>query len=84
MAWNTTGNNTTTTEERFVHCNGNQYNITGLQGQGLVQKLKDCAKQNDISKFDVLDSNQNTLSPADIESGNFTGDLSLVRFNVAA
>jgi hypothetical protein len=83
MVWN---NETTTTPDlkTSVTCNGNSYDVTSLEGLGLVEKLKAIARDNSISKFDIYDSTNRNLSPSDIESGNFEGDLSLVRFNVAA
>lgn len=83
MAWET--NNGNNSEQKTnVNCNGKSYDITGLSGLGLVEKLKAVARENGISKFDIYDSTNRTLSPTEIESGNFDGDLSLVRFNVAA
>jgi hypothetical protein len=79
--WNTESN---APEKAFVKCNGISYDITGLEGLGLIEKLKAVARENGISKFDVIDGANKTLSPSDIETGDFSGDLSLVRFNVAA
>ena len=83
MVWN---NETTSTPEQktSVKCNGNTYDVTGVEGLGLVDKLRAIARDNSISKFDIYDGDNKNLSPSDIESGNFEGDLSLVRFNVAA
>jgi hypothetical protein len=81
MSWNTTAPIETKT---YCNCNGNKYDISGLEGLGLVDKLKAIARENGISKFDVLDSLNTNLSPAEIESGDFEGDLTLVRFNAAA
>jgi len=81
MAWNT---QVTTESKTHVKCNGNSYDVTGLEGLGLVEKLKAVARENGISKFDIYDADNTNISPSDIENGNFTGDLSLVRFNVAA
>jgi len=80
--WNTTQQNEDT--KTFVSCNGNKYDVTGLEGLGLTEKLKNVAKENSISKFDVFDENNKNLSPSDIESGLFTGNLTITRFNVAA
>lgn len=80
--WNTTQQNEDT--KTFVSCNGNKYDVTGLEGLGLTEKLKSVAKENQIAKFDVFDSNNKNLSPSDIENGLFTGDLMITRFNVAA
>lgn len=84
MAWNTENSSATTETKTFCKCNGQSYDITGLEGLGLVEKLKAIARENSISKFDILDKDNNNLSPVDIENGNFEGDLTLVRFNVAA
>lgn len=80
-AWSTSDNNSSSTT---VNCSGRNYDITGLSGLGLVEKLKSIARENGISKFDIYDSSNRTLSPSDIEAGLFDGDLTLVRFNVAA
>ena len=79
-----TNQNENNTENKIVNCSGKNYDITGLSGLGLVEKLKSVARENGISKFDIYDSKNRTLSPSDIEVGAFTGDLTLVRFNVAA
>ncbi len=81
--WNTEGNNTTELKTN-VQCSGNKYDVTGLSGLGLVEKLKSIARDNGISKFDIYDSANHNLSPSEIETGDYTGDLSLVRFNAAA
>ena len=83
-AWSTNPNESNTEQRTFVNCGGKNYDITGLSGLGLVEKLKSVARENSISKFDVYDSTNRTLSPSDIEAGVFSGDLTLVRFNVAA
>jgi hypothetical protein len=80
--WNTTQQNEDT--KTFVSCNGNKYDVTGLEGLGLTEKLKNVARENQISKFDVFDENNKNLSPSDIENGLFTGNLTITRFNVAA
>ena len=80
--WNTTQQNEDT--KTFVSCNGNKYDVTGLEGLGLIEKLKSISRENQISKFDVLDDNGKNLSPTDIENGLFTGNLTITRFNVAA
>lgn len=81
--WNTENNNTSDSK-KHVLCNGNKYEVTGLSGLGLVEKLKSIARDNGISKFDIYDSTNQNLSPGDIESSNFKGDLTLIRFNAAA
>ena len=64
-------------QKKFLKCNGNSYEITNDSGAVLVEKLQAIARENGISRFDIYDSNDNSLSPEDIESGNFSGDLSL-------
>lgn len=82
--WNTQGSSAPEEQKTFVKCNGTSTDVSGVEGLGLVEKLKAVARDNGISKFDIYDSTNTNLSPSDIENGNFTGDLSLVRFNVAA
>ena len=82
-AWST-NQNENNTDNKIVNCSGKSYDITGLSGLGLVEKLKSVARENGISKFDIYDGTNRTLSPSDIEAGVFSGDLTLVRFNVAA
>lgn len=84
MAWNTNTEGNAPESKTHVKCNGNNYDVTGITGLGLVEKLKAIARDNGISKFDIYSEDNTNLSPSDIENGNFTGDLSLVRFNVAA
>lgn len=81
MTWNTTAPAET---KIYCTCNSIKCDITGIQGLGLVEKLKSIARDNGISKFDILDEDMNNLSPADIEAGEFTGNLTIVRFNAAA
>jgi len=83
MAWNTEGQNTSE-RKTYINCNGNKTDVTGLSGLGLVEKLKAVARDAGISKFDIYDSTNRSLSPQDIEAGTFAGDLNLIRFNVAA
>ena len=83
-AWSTNPNESNTEQRTTVNCGGRNYDITGLSGLGLVEKLKSVARENGISKFDIYDSTNRTLSPSDIDAGVFSGDLTLVRFNVAA
>lgn len=84
MTWNTQGTPAPEEQKTFVKCNGNNYDVSGISGIGLVEKMKSIARDNGISKFDIYDAENTNLSPSDVENGNFTGDLSLVRFNVAA
>jgi len=64
-------------QKRFLKCNENSYDVTNITGLGLVNKLQEIAQENGIRKFDIYDSKNKNLSPADIESGDFSGDLSL-------
>ena len=64
-------------QKRFLICNGNSYNIKNYNGLDLVENLQEIARENGISKFDIYDSQNKNLSPADIESGDFSGNLSL-------
>jgi len=84
MVWNTENSSALTETKTYCKCNGQTYDITGLEKIGLIEKLKAIARENGLSKFDVLDKDNNNLSPVDIENGNFEGDLTLVRFNVAS
>jgi len=84
MAWNTNTEGNAPEQKTFVKCNGNSYDVTGINSLGLVEKLKAIARDNGISKFDIYDAENTNLSPSDIENGNFTGDLSILKFNVAA
>ncbi len=82
--WNTEGNNNAPEQKTYVTCNGNKHDITNLSGQALVLKLKEIARSEGISKFDIYDSTNKSLNPTEIETGSFEGDLSLLRFNTAA
>ena len=88
MSWNTNNNgggtDTLQQNRRQVRCNSENYDITGLEGVALTDKIKAIARDNDISKFDIYDSQNRNINEVQIEAGNFTGDLTLVRFNVAA
>jgi hypothetical protein len=64
-------------KKRYLNCNGNSYDVTNINGSNLVEKLQEIALNNRISRFDIYDSEKKNLSPADIESGNFSGDLLL-------
>lgn len=81
MVWNS---ETNPEAQLLVNCAGTDYNATGLSGVGLVEKLKQIARDNGISKFDVFDADGDNLGPEEIETGNFTAPLKLVRFNAAA
>ena len=84
MAWNTDGSSGPAETKTLIKCNGKDYDVTGIEGLGLCEKLKAIARENQISKFDVYDEDNKNLSASDIENGNFEGNLSLVRFSVAA
>lgn len=60
---------------RAIICNSKSYDITDIEGSILVEKLQEIARENGISRFDIYDSDRNSLSPDDIESGKFSGDL---------
>jgi hypothetical protein len=82
--WNTTE---TQTEHHClqIHCNNNNYSADGLSGLPLVEKLKGIARDNHINKFDIRDdANGEVVTPEDVEAGEFTGPLTIIRFNVAA
>lgn len=61
----------------ILKCKGNSYDVTNSSGSDLVEKLQKIARENGISRFDIYDEENKSLSPADIEAGNFTGDLIL-------
>ena len=84
MTWNTQGTSAPEEQKTFVKCNGQSFDVTGITGLGLVEKLKSIARSENISKFDIYDGENTNLSPSDIENGNYSGDLSITRFNVAA
>ena len=87
MSWNSNqngGGNNAATNRKNVRCNNQDFDITGLSGVALTDRLKAIARDNDISKFDIYDSLNTNLDATQIEAGNFTGDLTIVRFNVAA
>jgi hypothetical protein len=83
MAWNTEGQNMSE-QKTYINCNGNKTDVTGLSGLGLIEKIKSVARDSQISKFDLYDETNRNLSPSDIESGNFTGSINIIRFNAAA
>jgi hypothetical protein len=64
-------------QKKFLICNGNSYDVTNSTGSDLVEKLQAIARDNGISRFDIYDGENKSISPADIENGNFFGDLSL-------
>ena len=81
---NPTTVNETDTQCLQINCNNNNYNVGSLSGVTLVDKLKSIARENHISKYDVHDSTGGSVTPEEIENGEFTGPLTIIRFNVAA
>lgn len=69
---------------RFVVCNGESVDVSGLTGRRLVSKIKEIAKEANISKFDLYDATGAQVEAADVEAGNFTGNLTIAKYNVAA
>jgi len=85
MTWNTDQQETTQPEKKLtVTCDGTDYNCTGLVGFALSEKVKAIAREKGFGKFDVFDAENTNLSPERIQSGEFEGDLRVVRFNAAA
>lgn len=86
MTWNTdeTQQQETQPQGLKVTCDGSEFNCTGLEGFALSEKVKAIAREKGFGKFDVFDSNNTNLSSARIETGDFEGDLRVVRFNAAA
>jgi hypothetical protein len=86
--WNSNTNGSTqpveTNQKTQVVCNSNDYDVTGLSGVQLAERVKQIARENSIGKFDIFDSNCKNVNPQDIQAGNFEGDLKVIRFNVAA
>jgi len=81
-------NESTTTETENqclqINCNSNNYNVGSMAGLELVEKIKSIARENYKNKYDIFDGTNSKISPADVEAGNFTGPLNIIRFNVAA
>ncbi|HEX2787588.1 MAG TPA: hypothetical protein VHP32_06745 [Ignavibacteria bacterium] len=84
--WNTNTQNNPSdlSDATKVTCNSNSYDVIGLSGVQLVERIKQIARENSIGKFDIFDSNCKNVNPQDIQAGNFEGDLKVIRFNVAA
>jgi len=78
------GNGTTVANKTIIKCNAKEFDVTETTGIALVEKLKAIARENSIGKFDIFDDTGKSLSSADVENGNFSSPLSIVRFNVAA
>lgn len=80
MVWNSEG----TTERVILSYAGSEHDVTGLTGMGLVEKIKNVAKDNGISKFDVVDATGKNLTVEEIEAGTFSAPLKIMKFNAAA
>ena len=74
MAWNTENSSAPETKN-YCKCNGQSYDITGLEGLGLVEKLKGIARDNSISKFDILDKDNNNLFTLKFQPFSHPGSL---------
>jgi|WetSurMetagenome_2_1015567.scaffolds.fasta_scaffold89064_4 hypothetical protein len=70
--------------KQFISCDGEEKEVTGVTGTALVEKIKEFARSKNIGKFDVFDGNNNNIETFEIESGDFTGTLKIVRFDAAA
>ena len=85
MTWNTDQQETTQPEKKLtVTCDGTEYDCSSLEGFALSEKVKAIAREKGFGKFDVFDADNTNLSPERIQSGEFEGDLRVVRFNAAA
>ena len=88
MTWNTDQQETTQPETQqtklIVTCDGTNYDCSSLEGFALSEKVKAIAREKGFGKFDVFDDDNTNLSPERIQSGEFEGDLRVVRFNAAA
>ncbi|MCB0723015.1 MAG: hypothetical protein KDC73_11075 [Ignavibacteriae bacterium] len=85
--WNSNGSqgqSTSTTESLKIKCNGNEIDATGLSGISLSEKIKQVARDYQIGKFDIYDACNRVINPSEIERGEFTGPLTIIRFNSAA
>lgn len=84
--WNSNGNPGQTMPEQSlkIKCNGNEVDATGLSGITLTERIRQIARDNQIGKFDIYDANNNVINPTEVERGDFTGPLSIIRFNSAA
>ena len=82
--WNLTGNGESVAKSTIVKCNTKEIVVSETTGIAVVEKLKVIARDNQIGKFDIYDSEGKSLSSSDVENGSFTSPLSIVRFNVAA
>ena len=82
--WNTTSNGSTIEQTTTIKCNATETDVTGISGIALIEKLKQIARDNQIGKFDLFDTTGKSMSMADVETGNYSQPLSIVRYNVAA
>ncbi len=84
--WNLSGDGDgqAVANKTIIKCNAKEFDVTETTGIALVEKLKAIARENQIGKFDIYDSEGKSLSSSDVENGSFTSPLSIVRFNVAA
>jgi len=85
--WNSNGNQgqgTPSTQSLKIKCNGNEVDATGLSGISLSEKIKQVARDHQIGKFDIYDSCNRVVNPSEIERGDFTAPLTIIRFNSAA
>lgn len=85
--WNSNGNpgqTTSTTQTLKIKCNGNEVDASGLSGLSLTEKIKQVARDNQIGKFDIYDACNRVINPSEIERGDFTAPLTIIRFNSAA
>jgi len=83
--WNlNSGDDTTVAKSTIIKCNSQEYDASATSGIALVEKLKSIARENQIGKFDIFDSEGKSLTSSDVENGDFSSPLSIVRFNVAA
>ena len=86
MTWSTDQQETqpeTQQTKLMVTCDGSDYDCSSLEGFALSEKVKAIARDKGFGKFDVFDSLNTNLSPERIQSGEFEGDLRVVRFNAA-
>ena len=84
MTWSTDQQETQPEKKLTVTCDGSDYDCSSLEGFALSEKVKAIARDKGFGKFDVFDAENANLSPERIQSGEFEGDLRVVRFNAAA
>lgn len=78
MSWNTENS------ALQIKCNGRTYDASGLSGSSLIAKIQEIKREHGFEKFDVFDGTGVSVPPPMVNSGEFQGDLTLVRFNKAA